>query len=45
MLLVPLTDTGLEGWREKRDMSILSRVRAAGIGVPGGENNCESAIG
>ena len=26
-------------------MSALSRVRAAGIGVPGGENNCESAIG
>ena len=26
-------------------MSILSRVRAAGIGVPRGENSCESAIG
>lgn len=43
MFNVPFTDTGLEAWRKKRDLSILNRVRAAGIGVPGKENIHESA--
>ena len=43
MFPVPLIDTGLEAWREKRDLSILNKVRAAGIGVPRRKRICELA--